>query len=290
MTISLHDANNSLCLGLNFDFCRTYNAVIWADRNFGENKIEITIFVGFCGKNLPPESITVDFCDACLCEPGDADRNKYHEQTCITDLNFIEQWKLRKKSLCLDGVVLDNALKNKLRPIGYIANRVEHGSIDLDCADLFFSNEDLIYYVWCGLHVGSGTEIFHYSQPEQAGDDNEINGLKISAVFSHHVTPDGSRVLSDGLCVFVADKEHPNAGQNSVSRVSYESCMDGVVWDQTLTNLLIHFESNEIKDVLEQQFIDIPVKYHDRKILLRLIFNPNWNILFIAIQNKLQGG
>ena len=79
MTISLHDANNSLCLGLNLDFCRTYNAVIWADRNFGENKIEITIFVGFCGKNLPPESITVDFCDACLCELGDADRNKYHE-------------------------------------------------------------------------------------------------------------------------------------------------------------------------------------------------------------------
>ncbi len=41
-------------------------------------------------------------------------------------------------------------------------------------------------------------------------------------------------------------------------------------------------------DVLEQQFIDIPAKYHDRRITLRLILNPNWNILFIAIQNDLQ--
>ena len=40
--------------------------------------------------------------------------------------------------------------------------------------------------------------------------------------------------------------------------------------------------------LLKQQFIDIPARYHDRRITLRLILNPNWNILFIAIQNDLQ--
>lgn len=70
----------------------------------------------------------------------------------------------------------------------------------------------------------------------------------------------------------------------------YDLFIDGVVWDDNLTNLLVHFEHDEINDVLEQQFIDIPVKYHDRRILLRLILNPNWNILFIVIQNKLQDG
>lgn len=288
-TISLHDANNNLHVGLSLDFCTTYNAVIWMDRNLSSRIVEITTSVDFCGKPFPPpESIIVDFCSANLSETVNADQNKDHEQSCFYDLNFIELWKLRKKSLCLDGIVLDNVLKDKLRPTGYVVNRFEHSSIDPDCTDLHFKNEDLIYYVWCGLHVGSQSEIFHYTQPEQTGDDNELNCLKVSAIFSHRVTSDGRSVLSDQLCVYATDKEHSNSGLNGISRETYELFMDEVSWNNTLTNLLIRFDPDEVNDVLEQQFIDIPVKYHDERITLRLILNPNWNILFIVIQNKLQ--
>lgn len=289
-TISLHDTNNNLHVGLSLDFCTTYNAVVWVDRNLSGRIVEITTSVDFCGKRFPSELIIADFCSANLSETVNADQNKDREQGCFNDLDFIELWKLRKKSLCLDGIVLDNVLKYKLRLTGYVVNRFEHRSIDPTCMDLHFENEDLIYYVWCGLHVGSQSEIFHYTPPEQTGNDDELNGLKISAVFSHHVTPDGNSVLSDQLCVFATDKEHSNSGLNGISRVPYDLFMDEVVWNNTLTNLLIRYDPDEVNGVLEQQFIDIPVKYHDRRILLRLMLNPNWNILFIVIQNKLQDG
>lgn len=280
-SIHLHDANNNLDVGLSLDYCRTYNAVIWVDRSNKDNIVDIDTSVDFCGKNFP-QSIQVVFCNANLSESVNTDQNKVHEQDCYNNLELIELWKLRKDSLCLDGIILDTVLQNKLRPDGFI--------IDPQCIGSDFREFESIYYVWCGLHVGSRSEIFHYKQPEQAGDDNEMNGLKISAVISHRIAPDGSSVLSDELCVFATDKEHPNSGLNSISRIPYDLFMDEVVWDDNLTNLLVHFEPDEINDVLERQFIDIPIKYHDRRILLRLIFNPNWNILFIVIQNKLQDG
>ena len=46
----------------------------------------------------------------------------------------------------------------------------------------------------------------------------------------------------------------------------------------------------QIDSMLYERTMLSTAKYHDRRILLRLIFNPNWNILFIAIQNKLQDG
>ncbi len=280
-SIHLHDANNNLDVGLSLDYCRTYNAVIWVDCSNKGSIVDIDTSVVFCGKNFP-QSIQVDFCNANLSESVDADQNKVHEQDCYNNLEFIELWKLRKDSLCLDGIVLDTVLQNKLRPDGFI--------VDPQCIGSEFREFDSIYYVWCGLHVGGQSEILYYKQPEQAGDNNEMNGLKISAVISHRVAPDGSSVLSDELCVFATDREHPDSSLNSIYRMPYDLFIDGVVWDDNLTNLLVHFEHDEINDVLEQQFIDIPVKYHDRRILLRLILNPNWNILFIVIQNKLQDG
>ena len=288
LTISVHDTNNNLHVGLSLDFCKTYNAIIWVNRNLSDRIVEIIVSADFCEKSFSPESIAVNFGNANLSELVNGEQNKDREQNCFNDLNFIELWKLRKKSMCLDGIVLDSILKDKLRPTGYVVNRFDHSSIDPDCSDLHFENEALIYYVWCGLHVGSQSEIFHYTKPEQTGDNNELNGLKISAVFSHLVTQDGSSVLSDQLCLLVTDKEHSNSGLNGISRVPYELFMDEVAWNNTLTNLLIRFDPDEVNDVLEQQFIDIPVKYYDKRITLRLILNSNWYILFIAIQNDLQ--
>ncbi len=279
--IRLHDANNNLDVGLSLDYCRTYNAVVWVERSNGDSSVDMDTSVAFCGKNFP-QSMQVVFCIANLSESVNTDQNKVREQDCYSNLEFIELWKLRKDSLCLDGIVLDAVLQNKLRPDGFIVDPQGVGSA--------FREFESIYYVWCGLHVGSKSETFHYKQPEQAGDDHEMNGLKISAVVSHRVAPDGSSVLSDELCVFATDKEHPDSGLNSISRIPYDLFMEEVIWDDHLTNLLVHFEPDEINDALERQFIDIPVKYHDRRILLRLMLNPNWDILFIVIQNKLQEG
>lgn len=201
-----------------------------------------------------PKTISIDFHSANLSESVAIDNNNKHEQDCFNNLEFIELWKLRRKSFCLDGI-LDNVLKNKLRPNGYVVDPVEHSTIDADCADLYLGKEELVYYVWCGLHVGSQTELLYYNPPGQTGEDKEMNGLKISAVFSHHVTPDGSAVLSDELCVFTTDNKQPNSGLNGISRVSYDFFMNEVVRDNGLTNLLIHFEPDETNDVLEQQFI-----------------------------------
>lgn len=281
-SIRLHDSNNNLNVCLSLDYCQKYNAVIWVDRSFKCSVVDLDASAIFCGTSFP-QKIQIDFCNANLSEVVNADQNKAHEQDCYNNLEFIELWNLRKGSLCIDGIVLDALLKNKLRPNGHIIEPSRY-------IDSEFGEFESVYYVWCGLHVGSQSEILHYTQPEQAGDDNEMNGLKISAAISRRVAPDGSSIMSDELYIFATDNEHPNSGLNSISRIPYDFFMNEVVWDDNLTNIVVHFESDEINDVIEQQFIDIPVKYHNRKILLRLILNPNWNILFIVIQNKLQDG
>lgn len=169
ITISLHDINNSLVVRMSLDCCMRYNAVIGVGQNSKDSIVDVKYSVTFCGKSYLPETISIDFHSANLSETVAFDNNNKHEQDCFNNLEFIELWKLRRKSLCLDGIVLDNVLKNKLRPNGYVANRVEHSTIDPDCADLHFEKEELIYYVWCGLHVGSQTEILYYNPPEQTG-------------------------------------------------------------------------------------------------------------------------
>ncbi len=264
--ISLHDSNNNINVCLSLDICWKRNCVVWVDSSFKDNIVKIDTSVTFCGQHFP-QSIQVDLSEASLSETVDAEQNKAFEQSCLTSLDFCELWKSRKNSLCLDGIVLDTVLQNVLRPHGYLVYPDEYPGSDYD-------DFDWAFFIWCGLHIGSPSETLYFTQPEEAGDENVLNALKMSAVLSRHITPDGNRVLSDELCVFVTDKEHPNSGLNGISRVPYDYHMDDVVWD-TLTNLFIHFEPDEIK---EQQFIDIPVRYHDRRILLRLMLNPNWNL------------
>ena len=204
-------------------------------------------------------------------------------------MEFIEVWKLRKASLCFDGIALDHILQNKLRPYGFAVDCFEHSTIDADCRELCYEDVDFIYYVWCGLHIGSRSGITHCSRTEQAGDDHKMNGLRISAVFSR-TTSEDSGVLSDELYVFATDKEHPNADLNGFSRLSYGFFMDRVAWDKELTNILVRFEPDDTEEVLEQQFFDIRADCHGEHIILRIMLDPNWNNRFGAVQNDLQNG
>lgn len=180
--IGIKDTNNNLYVGLSFDYCQKYNAVIWVNRNSNDRVVKIDSSVRFCGKFFP-QSIVVDFSGAYLSESANLDF-KARAQECYNNLDFFELWKLREKTLCLDGIVLDTVLQSKLHADGFSA-----------CSDNYIRHNDTIsrdeykyiYFVWCGLHVGSPSNIYHFWPKEQTGDDNEMNGLKISAVFSHHV-------------------------------------------------------------------------------------------------------
>ena len=281
-TISLHDANNNLKVSLSLDIRQKYNGIVWVDSSSKDCIVNIETNVDFCGKFFP-QSVQVDFCNASLSESINAEQNKVREQNCFNGLDFFELWKLRENTLCLDGIVLDTVLQNILRPNGYLVYSHEYPGADL-------YEFDRAFYIWCGLHVGSPSEIFYYTPPKEAGNEHELNALKIQAALSRRITPDSSGVLSDELCIFVADKDHQNYSLNSTSHIPYSFFMEDVVWDSDLTNLVIHFEPDEINDVLKQQYLDIPVKYNGERILLRLVFNPHWDILFIVIQNKLQEG
>ncbi|MCB6991979.1 hypothetical protein LI177_00450 [bacterium 210820-DFI.6.37] len=280
IAISLHDANNNLNVSLSLDIRQKYNGIVWVDSSSKDCIVNIETNVRLCGKFFP-QSIQVDFCSAILNESFNNEQNKDRKQNCFNSLDFFELWKLRENTLCLDGIVLSTVLQNMLRPNGYLVYPREYPGSD-------YHKFDRAFYVWCGLHVGSPSEVFYYTPPEEAGDEQELNALKIQAALSRHITPDGSSVLSDELCIFATDKDHPNSSLNSISHISYSFFMEDVVWDTDLTNLVVHFEPDEINDVLKQQYLDIPVKYNGKSILLRLILNPNWDILFIVIQNKLQ--
>lgn len=268
-SIRLRDARNDLDVGLHHDYCQTHNAVIWICHDFKDGMIDIDTSVDFCGTHFA-QSVQVDLCNANLSISVDADCNLTRAQNCYNSLDLAELWNLWENQSVLDGIALDTVLKNKLRPNGYVAcPRLE------SIHDLYeFEN---VYYCWCGWQISRQSEILYCKQPEQAGNDDEMNALKVSAYLSLCVTQDGHSILSGDLPVFSTDKAHPNSDLNDISRTSYDLFMKEIAWDNDLTNLVISFDPDALDDVLDSQYLDVPVLYCNHRLLLRLIFSADFH-------------
>jgi hypothetical protein len=282
--VVLKDANNDLNVFM-WDNENSYNAFIWIKE---KATIKITLsYPSVYGTPSPHnnESLEIELSNEKLYDTLEVEENLRRTRNCYRNLEFVELWKLWEENAYMDGIDVDEILKSRLRLESFVFDGYVDSFKQL-CNDF-----DGIFYVWCGLHIGHNAEICYFDNGELAGDESNFNGLKISATFNHQISSDNRTM--DLLYIKVSDKDHVNGSffgnLVNTSRISYNFFMDEINWENDLKSLIIDFDPDEINEVLKGRYIDIPVRYRNSKILLRLILDSTWWIKFILAENKLKG-
>lgn len=244
--ITLNDEYNDLSVFL-YEYRDRYNGVIWLGN---ASMASLVTFEAKINISRNRYKIVIDFSNANLSESISFNFNSVHAQDCYDNLEIRELWKLWKEYICLDGICIDTALKNRLSSVDFIE------------LDTEYTDTAAVYYVWPGT---------------KSGNKQIQNGLEVRAEFKHeHAYKDkaGSDYYLDSLEIYATDKEHPCEAYNDTTHLKYEYIMDDVDWNEELTNLYIRFSTNDIKDIWVKRYLDIPVSYRGHYFILRIILNP----------------
>lgn len=270
--IRINDSNNDLSVFIpEYQGCY-YNEVIWISKSFKDSFAILDAKINIAVNNY---KLIIDFSDADLSETIDFSCNMVRERNCFSNMELSELWKMRKEAIVLDGISLDMILKNRLGLEGYVSDGDEDYFSNRYCCSDF----ECIYYIWCSIHVGSYSQIDHFEPGEQAGLESRMNGLKIRAVFNHQSFAETGKVMNT---LYVAPTDNEHSDSTLICRYDYIPIFsDEIIWDNDLKSILIDLQADEIYDALKEQYIDIPVTYHNSRILLRIVLNPNWKTFFL---------